>query len=53
MKNFVQEYQNKKGQLDDRFLKDESYSEDQYKKDSHCLDTYYSRYIFLPKGDKK
>jgi len=49
MKNFLQEYQNKKGQLDDRFLKDQSYSESEYIKDSHCLDTYYSRYIFLPK----
>ena len=49
MKNLLQEYQNKKGQLDDRFLKDQSYSKDEYIRDSQSLDTYYSRYIFLPK----
>ena len=53
MRNFLKEYQEQKAQMDDRFFFDQSYSKDQYKKDSQSLDAYYSRYIFLPKGEKK
>ena len=44
------EYKVKRAALDDRFLKDESYSAHDYKKDSLELDLKYENYI-TPKGD--
>tara|TARA_B100001057_G_scaffold154841_1_gene154960 strand:- start:543 stop:719 length:177 start_codon:yes stop_codon:yes gene_type:complete len=36
-------YQVKKGALDDRFLMDESFSEEEYKKESDLLDLIYGQ----------
>ena len=36
-------YQVKKGALDDRFIQDESYTEEQYKKESDLLDLIYGQ----------
>ena len=44
------EYKVKRAALDDRFLKDESYSALDYKKDSLELDLKYENYI-TPKND--